>query len=89
MSYSHVTYIRFGGDFHNLSVGWQYSWFGQIDDEFCFTGVQYLITIAGSARRARDDAWWEPMDAPFEGEWSKSSITKDPGPGTSRATPRP
>jgi hypothetical protein len=29
MSYSHGTYIRFGGDFHNLSVAWQYSWLGR------------------------------------------------------------
>ena len=25
-SYSHGTYVRFGGNFHNLSVAWQYSW---------------------------------------------------------------
>src|SRR5208337_2511381 len=25
-SYSDGTYIRFGGDYQNLSVGWQYSW---------------------------------------------------------------
>jgi hypothetical protein len=29
MSYSRGTYIRFGGDFHNLSVAWQYSWMGR------------------------------------------------------------
>jgi hypothetical protein len=29
MSYSRGTYIRFGGNFHNLSVAWQYSWFGR------------------------------------------------------------
>jgi hypothetical protein len=29
MSYNHGTYIRFGGDFHNLSVAWQYSWLGR------------------------------------------------------------
>jgi hypothetical protein len=29
MSYSKGTYVRFGGDFHNLSVGWQYSWIGR------------------------------------------------------------
>jgi hypothetical protein len=28
-SYSHGTYVRFGGDFHNLSVAWQYSWLGR------------------------------------------------------------
>jgi len=28
-SYNHGTYVRFGGDFHNLSVAWQYSWFGR------------------------------------------------------------
>jgi hypothetical protein len=29
MSYSKGTYVRFGGDFHNLSVGWQYSFIGR------------------------------------------------------------
>jgi len=29
VSYSRGTYIRFGGDYHNLSVGWQYSWLGR------------------------------------------------------------
>ncbi|MBP1596668.1 MAG: hypothetical protein H6Q05_2045 [Acidobacteria bacterium] len=29
MSYSHGTYVRFGGNFHNLSVAWQYSWIRQ------------------------------------------------------------
>jgi len=29
MSYNKGTYIRFGGDFHNLSVGWQYSFIGR------------------------------------------------------------
>ena len=29
MSYSRGTYIRYGGNFHNLSVGWQYSWLGR------------------------------------------------------------
>jgi hypothetical protein len=29
MSYNHGTYVRFGGDFHNVSVGWQYSWLGR------------------------------------------------------------
>ena len=28
-SYSHGTYIRFGGDYHNLQIGWQYSWLGR------------------------------------------------------------
>jgi len=28
-SYSDGTYIRFGGDYQNLSVGWQYSWIGR------------------------------------------------------------
>lgn len=28
-SYSDGTYIRFGGNFHNVSVAWQYSWIGQ------------------------------------------------------------
>jgi hypothetical protein len=27
-SYSDGTYIRFGGDYQNLSVAWQYSWIG-------------------------------------------------------------
>jgi hypothetical protein len=26
VSYSRGTYVRFGGDYQNLSVGWQYSW---------------------------------------------------------------
>jgi hypothetical protein len=29
MSYNRGTYIRFGGNFHNLSVAWQYSWLGR------------------------------------------------------------
>ena len=29
VSYSHGTYIRFGGDFHNLSVAWQYAFVGR------------------------------------------------------------
>jgi hypothetical protein len=28
-SYSDGTYIRFGGNYQNVSVGWQYSWVGQ------------------------------------------------------------
>jgi hypothetical protein len=28
-SYSHGTYVRFGGDYHNVQAGWQYSWIGQ------------------------------------------------------------
>lgn len=29
VSYSKGAYIRYGGDYHNLSVGWQYSWLGR------------------------------------------------------------
>jgi hypothetical protein len=29
MSYSHGTYVRFGGDFHNFSVAWQYAFIGR------------------------------------------------------------
>jgi hypothetical protein len=29
ISYSNGTYIRFGGNYQNLSVGWQYSWVGK------------------------------------------------------------
>lgn len=29
VSYNGGTYIRFGGDYQNLSVGWQYSWTGR------------------------------------------------------------
>ena len=29
IAYSHGTYIRFGGDYHNLQVAWQYTWFGR------------------------------------------------------------
>ncbi len=29
VSYSRGTYIRFGGNFHNLSAAWQYSWLGR------------------------------------------------------------
>lgn len=29
ISYSKGAYVRFGGDYHNLSVGWQYSWLGR------------------------------------------------------------
>ncbi len=28
VAYSRGTYIRFGGDYHNLQVAWQYSWIG-------------------------------------------------------------
>ena len=28
-SYSDGTYVRFGGDYNNLSVSWQYSWIGR------------------------------------------------------------
>ena len=28
MSYSNGTYVRFGGDYQNISVAWQYSWLG-------------------------------------------------------------
>jgi hypothetical protein len=31
MSYSRGAYVRFGGKYHNLSVAWQYSWFGRPD----------------------------------------------------------
>ena len=27
-SYSDGTYVRFGGDYQNISVAWQYSWIG-------------------------------------------------------------
>ena len=29
LSYSRGTFVRFGGDYQNLSVGWQYSWLGR------------------------------------------------------------
>lgn len=29
VSYSKGTYVRFGGDYHNVSVAWQYSWIGK------------------------------------------------------------
>jgi Putative MetA-pathway of phenol degradation len=29
ISYSKGAYVRFGGDYQNLSVGWQYSWLGR------------------------------------------------------------
>ncbi len=29
VSYNNGTYIRFGGDYQNLSVAWQYSWLGR------------------------------------------------------------
>jgi hypothetical protein len=29
VAYSNGTYIRFGGDYQSLSVGWQYSWLGR------------------------------------------------------------
>jgi hypothetical protein len=29
VAYSHGTYIRFGGDYSNLQVAWQYSWIGR------------------------------------------------------------
>jgi len=28
-SYSNGTYIQFGGNYQNVSVGWQYSWLGK------------------------------------------------------------
>ena len=27
LSYSDGTYVRFGGNYHNVQVAWQYSWF--------------------------------------------------------------
>jgi hypothetical protein len=29
ISYSDGTYIRFGGNYQNVSVAWQYSWLGK------------------------------------------------------------
>jgi hypothetical protein len=29
VSYSHGTYVRFGGDYHSVQAGWQYSWIGR------------------------------------------------------------
>jgi len=29
VSYSGGTYVRFGGDYHNVSLAWQYSWLGR------------------------------------------------------------
>jgi hypothetical protein len=29
VSYSDGTYVRFGGNYNNLSVSWQYSWIGR------------------------------------------------------------
>jgi len=29
VAYSKGTYVRFGGDYHNLQVAWQYSWLGR------------------------------------------------------------
>jgi hypothetical protein len=29
LSYNRGTYIRFGGNFHNLNIAWQYSWLGR------------------------------------------------------------
>jgi hypothetical protein len=29
ISYSRGTFVRFGGDYHNVSVAWQYSWLGK------------------------------------------------------------
>ena len=31
VSYNNGAYIRFGGDYQNISVGWQYSWIGKPD----------------------------------------------------------
>jgi hypothetical protein len=28
-SYSNGTFVLFGGNYQNISVGWQYSWFGR------------------------------------------------------------
>jgi hypothetical protein len=28
VSYSREAYVRFGGDYQNVSVAWQYAWFG-------------------------------------------------------------
>jgi len=28
-SYNRGAYIRYGGNFNNISVGWQYSWLGR------------------------------------------------------------
>jgi hypothetical protein len=29
VSYSHGTYVRFGGDYHSVQAAWQYSWIGR------------------------------------------------------------
>ena len=29
LSYNGGTYIRYGGNYHNVSVAWQYSWLGK------------------------------------------------------------
>jgi hypothetical protein len=29
LSYNNGAYIRYGGNYHNVSVGWQYSWLGR------------------------------------------------------------
>jgi hypothetical protein len=29
ISYSNGTYVRFGGNYQNVSVAWQYSWLGR------------------------------------------------------------
>ena len=29
LNYSVGTYVRFGGNYHNVSVAWQYSWLGR------------------------------------------------------------
>ena len=29
IAYSDGAYIRFGGNYQNVSVAWQYSWFGR------------------------------------------------------------
>jgi hypothetical protein len=31
LSYSKGAYVRFGGNFHGLSVAWQYSWLGRLN----------------------------------------------------------
>jgi len=29
-TYSGGTHVRFGGDYNNLSIAWQYSWVGKL-----------------------------------------------------------
>jgi hypothetical protein len=39
-NYNNDTYIRFGDEFENISVAWQYSWLGRTGEDFFLDRLQ-------------------------------------------------